>query len=76
MSTKYEKALYFKNFYRLYEETDMTIKQVRTELYNDADRQKRLGISLTMVDNFWEALMDGAYEPQRINIKIQSYELF
>ncbi len=68
--------LYFKNAFKLYEETDMTTKQVKERIYNDKDFQNMIGITESMVDNFWEALMDGVYDPERDDLKPQKYVRF
>lgn len=76
MAAGIKKVLYFRNYFKLYEETDITVGELKKQLYSDREYQERLGITLEMVDNFWTALMDGAYEPERLNIKPQNYALY
>lgn len=71
-----QKSLYFERYYKLYEETDISVRELKCKLYNDLHAQKRLGITLNTVDNFWTALMDGVYEPGKLNIIPQKYVLY
>ena len=63
--------LYFNNYFRLYEETEITIGQLRKKLYEDTAFQKRLGITENIVDTFWEAFIDGAFDPKGKNIRTE-----
>lgn len=76
MAAGIKKVLYFRNYFKLYEETDISVRELRDKLYSDIESRERLGITLEMVDNFWTALMDGVYEPYAINIKPQNYVLY
>jgi len=63
MATRWQKKLYFNNYFRLYEETDITVRELKNKLYGDKDTQKKLGINEDKVDMFWEAFMEGYYSP-------------
>lgn len=76
MSAGIKKVLYFRNYFKFYEETDISVRELRDKLYSDIESQERLGITLEMVDNFWTALMDGVYDPYASNIKPQNYALY
>ena len=70
------KRLYFEKYYKLYEETEITVKELKCKLYSDTKKQKKLGITQNMVDGFWTALMDGVYDIERTIILPQSYTLY
>jgi len=76
MAAGIKKVLYFRDYFKLYEETDISVRELRDKLYSDIESQDRLGITLEMVDNFWTALMDCVYDPYAINIKPQNYALY
>lgn len=77
MPTIRQKAKYFKRMYEMYDKSDdMTVREFKEILYNDKLTQKLWDISENMVDSFWDAFMDGAYDPERLNLKPQSYQLF
>jgi hypothetical protein len=63
MATRWQKKLYFNNYFRLYEETDITVRELKDKLYGDRLVQSLLGITENNVDMFWEALMEGYYIP-------------
>ena len=63
MATRWQKKLYFNNYFRLYEETDITVRELKDKLYGDRLVQSLLGITENNVDMFWEALMEGYYSP-------------
>jgi hypothetical protein len=76
MGNRIQKKLYFNNYFKLYEDTDITVKELKDKLYADKTLQESLGITDEMVDGFWEALMDGAYDPKEKVIRSYSYVLY
>ena len=63
MATRWQKKLYFNDYFRLYEETNITVRELKDKLYGDRLVQSLLGITENHVDSFWEALMEGYYSP-------------
>lgn len=75
MTEQRKKLNYFKEMYELYQDSEMTLREFKKHLYEDLKIQKELAIGDTMIDNFWESLMDGVYNPDSKNVKPQAYKL-
>ncbi len=59
--TRSTRASYFRECYKCYNESDMTVREFKTMLYEEREQWDRLGITEQVVDRFWESFVNGTY---------------